>query len=75
MHQLTIGYFLEIYKTRQEMQDLGLTNPSDEIKNFTKKLVETLLKYSQDEKISFIDMKLIDSKNRIIVDFKNKTFL
>lgn len=75
MHQLTIGHFLQIYKTRQEMQDLGITSPPEEIKIFTKNLVETLLKYPQDEKISFLDMKLIDAKNKLIVDFKTKTFL
>lgn len=71
MHKVTVKHLLEVYKTRLEMQQQGITNPSDHVKIFTKKIVEKLSQLPQEELIKFIDMKLIDSNGYIIADFKN----
>lgn len=72
MHQLTVKHYLEIYKTRLEMQEQGITNPLDYIKIFTRQLVEKLSQLPQEEMVEFIDMKLIGTKGNVIVDFNKK---
>lgn len=71
MHKVTLKHYLEVYKTRLEMQQQGITNPPEHVKNFTKKIVEKLSQLSQEEIVEFIDMKLVDSNGYIIADFKN----
>lgn len=71
MHKVTAKPLLEVYKTRLEMQQQGITNPSDHVKIFTKKIVEKLSQLPQEELIEFIDMKLVDSSGNMIADFKN----
>lgn len=71
MHKVTLKHYLEVYKTRLEMQQQGTTNPPEHVKNFTKRIVEKLSKFPQEEIVEFIDMKLIDSNGYIIADFKN----
>ena len=39
MANLDVEHFLDIYKTRMEMQEEGITNPPQRIKDFTKKLL------------------------------------
>ena len=38
----TAAHYLSIYSTRFQMQQEGVTNPSDEVKRFTKTFVERL---------------------------------
>lgn len=71
MHKVTAKPLLEVYKTRLEMQQQAITNPSDHVKIFTKKIVEKLSQLPQEELIEFIDMKLVDSSGNMIADFKN----
>lgn len=72
MNQLTVKHYLEIYKTRLEMQEQGITNPLDYIKIFTRQLVEKLSQFSQEKLIEFRDNKLIDAKENVIADFNKK---
>ena len=51
MANLDVEHFLDIYKTRMEMQEEGITNPPQRIKDFTKKLVEKLSLMPLDEEI------------------------
>ncbi len=58
---LTVSHYLGIYQTRKGMQDDGITNPSDEIREFTTEFVEKLSKLPLDDEIiiegySFFDM-------------------
>lgn len=75
MKHLTAKHLLEVYKTRLEMQEASITNPSDHVKIFTIRLVEKLSQLPQEEIVEFVDMKLIDSNGNIIGDFKNMIVL
>lgn len=72
MHKVTVKHLLEVYKTRLEMQEQGITNPLDYIKIFTRQLLEKLSQLPQEEMIEFVDMKLIDTKGNIIADLNEK---
>lgn len=72
MHKVTAKHLLEVYKTRLEMQEQGITNPLDYIKIFTRQLVEKLSQLPQEEHIEFRNNKLIDTKENVIADFNNK---
>ena len=69
MNELTIKHFYEIYKTRLEMQEAGITNPPENIKEFTQSIVETLSKLPMEEIVDYIDGTLVDSKGNVIVKF------
>jgi hypothetical protein len=74
MDNLNVKHYLECYRTRKEMQEAGITNPTDEIKILTKTIVDKLSHLPQDEKIELINNKMIDSKGNIIVTFpKSRT--
>lgn len=62
-------HYLEVYKVRLQMQNEGITNPSDEIKSFTKRIVEKLSQLSQNEKIVLVNGKMMDSRGNIIIVF------
>lgn len=49
MEKLDVKHFLHIYQIRMRMQEEGVTNPSSEIKKFTRDLVEKLRKLPLDE--------------------------
>lgn len=72
MHKVTAKHLLEVYKTRLEMQEQGITNPLDYIKIFTRQLVEKLSQLQQEELIEFRNNKLIDTKENVIADFNKK---
>ena len=63
MKNLNVKHYLDIYTTRKEMQDKGITQPSEQIKRFTNEFVKKLQVYSLDEEIilngngSFFDSK------------------
>ena len=70
---MDVKHYLGIYKTTKEIQDSGLTNPSDEIKILTKTIVEKLSLLPLDEKIEFSNNSLIDSKGNVIVTFPKES--
>lgn len=69
MENLTIKHFYEIYKTRLEMQEAGITNPPENIKEFTQSIVETLSKLPMEEIVDYVDGTLVDSKGNVSVKF------
>jgi len=69
MGNLDVKHYLGIYKIRMQMQDEGITNPSDEIKLLTKTIVEKLSKLPLTEKIELENGKMTDSKGNVIVVF------
>ena len=44
MINFDVKHYLDIYTIRKEMQEEGLTNPSEQIKKFTSDFVEKLQK-------------------------------
>lgn len=64
---LNVKHYLGVYKIRMEMQDSGITNPTDEMKKLTKTIVEKLSLLPLDENIKLEDGKMIDSKGNIII--------
>ncbi len=72
MKETTVQRLLGTYQIRKGMQDDGITNPSDEIKEFTREFVEKLLKMHPEEEVSFDKKSFLDSKGNIIatVPFK-----
>lgn len=69
MENLTIKHFYEIYKTRLKMQEAGITNPPENIKEFTQSIVETLPKLPIQEIIDYVDGALVDLKGNVIIKF------
>lgn len=67
MKELTAGHYLDIYSTRKEMQDKGVTNPSEEIKKFTNDFVDKLRTLPQDEEIILENHSFYDSKGNLIL--------
>ena len=67
MKGLSVGHYLAIYSTRKEMQEKGVTNPSEQIKKFTNDLVEKLKTLSPDEEIILNDHSFYDSKGNLIL--------
>ena len=69
MKHLTAKHVLEVYKTRLEMQEAGITNPPENIKEFTQSIVETLPKLPIQEIIDYVDGALVDLKGNVIIKF------
>ena len=67
MKGLSVGHYLDIYLTRKEMQEKGITNPSEQIKKFTNDLVEKLKALPLDEEIILNDHSFYDSKGNFII--------
>ncbi|MFT6780124.1 MAG: hypothetical protein ACJA1A_000038 [Saprospiraceae bacterium] len=65
--KLDVKHYLGIYQLRKNMQDLGVVNPSKEIKIFTSELVERLTKLPMEEGIEIINHSFIDSKGNLIL--------
>jgi hypothetical protein len=51
-----------------EMQEKGITNPSQEIKNFTKNFVTRLKEFPLDEEIELRVTSFYDSKGNFIME-------
>jgi len=78
MAKLDVEHYLGIYKFRQEMQEEGITNPSEDIKRFTRDFVEKLSKMRLDEEIILEKNSFFDSKKNLIIEFpasENLNFL
>ncbi len=72
MKNLDVRHYLDIYTTRKEMQEKGITQPSEQIKKFTKDFVEKLQTYSLDEEIILDEnSSFFDSKGNFIMKIPN----
>ena len=69
MSKLDVRHFLNIYRTRMRMQDDGITNPSEEIKVFTRTLVEKLSLMPLDTELRIEDRSLVDNSGNIVATF------
>jgi hypothetical protein len=68
---LNARHYLDVYQTRLEMQEEGITNPPEEIRMLVRTIVEKLSRMPLDEKIILENGKMIDSSGNIIVEFPN----
>lgn len=66
MKELDVKHFLEIYQNRLQMQELGITNPSSQVKKFTREFVEKLSKLPLDEKIRIEKYSFFDEADNLI---------
>lgn len=62
---LTAKHYLDIYRTRKTMQEEGVTDPSDEIKQLTASLVEKFASLDESEEIDLV--KINENLNQFIV--------
>jgi len=69
MKKLDVEHYLYIYTVRKEMQEKGVTNPSENIKKFTCEFVEILKKMPLDEEIILKESSFYDSKGRLLIKF------
>lgn len=67
MKKLDVRHYLDIYTMRKEMQEEGITNPSEEIKKFTKEFVEKLQNMPLDDEIILKDSSFLDSLGDLIM--------
>ena len=67
---LDVRHYLEIYQIRMQMQKEGITNPSREIKELTKNILEKLSLMPLEDKIELKGNYLIDQKGEIIASLK-----
>lgn len=72
MKKLDVEHFLGIYQLRQKMQENGVTNPSEEVKKFTKEFVEKLLKLPMNEEIKIKNYSFFDSSENLIAQLPIK---
>jgi hypothetical protein len=72
MKNLDVRHYLDIYATRKEMQEKGITQPSEQYKKFTNDFVEKLQTYSLDEEIILDENgSFFDSKGNLILTIPN----
>jgi hypothetical protein len=64
-----VKHFLDIYNRRLSMQKDGITNPAQQIKDFTQILVDKLSVMPLDETIVYKNRALFDLKGNKIIDF------
>ena len=62
----TVRHDLGIYTIRRKMQESGVTNPSDKIKEFTKTFVEKLEGFPLDDEIILRDNSFYDRSGQLI---------
>lgn len=67
MERLDVKHYLDIYTMRKEMQEEGITNPSKEIKKFTKDFVEKLQNMPSNDEIILKDSSFLDSLGNLII--------
>ena len=72
MKNLDVKHYLDIYTTRKEMQENGITQPSEQYKKFTREFVEKLQTFSLDEEIILDENgSFFDSKGNFIMKIPN----
>jgi len=62
-----VKHYLGIYTIRKQMQEEGITNPSEQVKKFTRELVEKLQTMPLDETIVLKDDSFFDSSGNLIM--------
>jgi hypothetical protein len=67
MKKYDVEHFLNIYSMRKGMQEAGITNPSEQIKKFTKDFVEKLETLPINEEIILQDNSFFDTKGNLII--------
>ncbi len=67
MKNLDVKRYLNIFISRKTMQDEGATNPSEQIKKFTRDFVEKLQRFPLDEEIVLKGRSFFDSKGDLII--------
>jgi len=72
MKNLEVRHYLDIYIKRKEMQEKGITHPSEQIKEFTRNFVEKLLTYPLNEEIILTENgSFFDSEGNFIMKIPN----
>ncbi|MES1181752.1 MAG: hypothetical protein ABUL44_03060 [Flavobacterium sp.] len=66
MH-LDVEHYLGVYSLRKRMQEEGITNPSEQIKKFTRDFVEKLQSLPLTQKIVVQDNSFYDDKGNLIM--------
>ena len=69
MNNLNVEHYLDIYSMRKEMQEEGITNPSEDFKKFTCQLVEILEKMHLDDEIILKENGFYDSEENLLIEF------
>lgn len=69
MKKLDVEHFLNIYTLRKSMQEDGTTNPSEDIKKFTREFVEKLENMPLHEEIILKNTSFFDSLGNLIIKF------
>lgn len=67
MKGLSVRHYLDVYTTRKEMQEEGITSPSEQVKKFTSDIVGKLKALPLDEEIILTDNSFYDSKGNLII--------
>lgn len=67
MKKLNVKHYLDLYTIRKEMQEKGVTHPSEEFKTFTRDFVEKLQTYPLDEEIILKNGCVFDSRGNLII--------
>jgi hypothetical protein len=62
----TVEHYLDIYQTRLEMQNEGTTNPSEEIKSFTRLFVQLLSKMNLEDEIILKNGSFYNASGKLI---------
>ena len=69
MYKLDVAHYLDIYTARKEMQEKGITNPTEDIKKFVREFVEKLESMPLDEEIILKDSSFLDITGNLIIQF------
>lgn len=66
MKKQDVQHFLGVYQIRKRLQDEGLSNPSEEIKKFTRDFVEKLSQMPPDKEVTIENNCFYDSSKNLI---------
>lgn len=68
----TVEYYLDLYQTRLEMQEAGMTDPPTEIKQFTRAFVTALSALPLDAEIRLENDAFFDANGNLILKFPSE---
>ena len=71
MKNLDVQHYLDIYTVRKEMQELGITNPREERKEFVKEFVDKLENLPLDMEIILEDNSFFNTDGFLIMKIPN----
>ena len=71
MKNLDVQHYLDIYTVRKEMQELGITKPREEIKEFVKEFVDKLENLPLDMEIILEDNSFFNTDGFLIMKIPN----